>query len=81
MINQVGVSNCYSCLVCDLFGWNFGIFYVSSLHFTGIDVQESGRRNWLIQVLFEYALGMKLSTDYQTEGICLSAVHQSSGNS
>ncbi|KAH1137140.1 hypothetical protein AAZX31_10G065000 [Glycine max] len=47
----------------------------------GIDVQESGRRNWLIQVLFEYALGMKLSTDYQTEGICLSAVHQSSGYS
>ncbi|KAG5003135.1 hypothetical protein JHK86_027274 [Glycine max] len=41
--------------------------------------KESGRRNWLIQVLFEYALGMKLSTDYQTEGICLSAVHQSSG--
>jgi len=49
---------------------------------TGIDLQESGHDgNWLIQVLFEYVLGMKLSIDYQTERICLSALHQSSGNS
>ncbi|RDX72539.1 hypothetical protein CR513_47969, partial [Mucuna pruriens] len=48
---------------------------------SGIDLQESGRGNWLIQVLFEYALGMKLSTDYQTGQICLSALHQSSGYS
>ncbi|XP_027335765.1 LOW QUALITY PROTEIN: interaptin [Abrus precatorius] len=34
---------------------------------SGIDLKESGRRNWLIQVLFEHALGMKLSTDYQTD--------------
>ncbi|KAK7394880.1 hypothetical protein VNO78_15421 [Psophocarpus tetragonolobus] len=48
---------------------------------SGIDLQESGHGNWLIQVLFEYALGMKLSTDYQTGRICLSALHQSSGYS
>ncbi|KAL2330434.1 hypothetical protein Fmac_018015 [Flemingia macrophylla] len=48
---------------------------------SGIDLQESGQGNWLIQVLFEYALGMKLSTDYQSGRICLSALHQSSGYS
>ncbi|KAG4383760.1 hypothetical protein GLYMA_13G152406v4 [Glycine max] len=51
-------------------------------HQSGIDLQESGHDgNWLIQVLFEYVLGMKLSIDYQTERICLSALHQSSGYS
>ncbi|XP_020230925.1 uncharacterized protein LOC109811560 [Cajanus cajan] len=49
---------------------------------SGIDLQESDRGNWLTQVLFEHALGMKLSTDYQTGQICLlSALHQSSGYS
>ncbi|KAL2341825.1 hypothetical protein Fmac_009765 [Flemingia macrophylla] len=48
---------------------------------SGIELQESDCGNWLIQVLFEYALGMKLSTDYQTGRICLSALHQSSGYS
>ncbi|KAL6561006.1 hypothetical protein OROGR_003796 [Orobanche gracilis] len=45
---------------------------------------QSGLRksdHWLIQALFEYALGMKLSTDHQTGQICLSALHQSSGYS
>ncbi|OIW05455.1 hypothetical protein TanjilG_12046 [Lupinus angustifolius] len=44
-------------------------------------LQKTDNCNWLIQALFEYALGMKLSTDHQTEQICLSALHQSSGNS
>ncbi|XP_061339654.1 uncharacterized protein LOC133286276 isoform X2 [Gastrolobium bilobum] len=48
---------------------------------SGVDLQESGNCYWLIQALFEYALGMKLSTDYQTGRICLSALHQSSGYS
>ncbi|CAJ1961814.1 unnamed protein product [Sphenostylis stenocarpa] len=48
---------------------------------SGTDLQDSGRGDWLIQVLFEYALGMKLSTYNQTGRICLSALHQSSGYS
>ncbi|KAJ1426795.1 hypothetical protein SESBI_10047 [Sesbania bispinosa] len=48
---------------------------------SGVDIHASGHCNWLIQALFEYALGMKLSTDYQTGQICLSALHQSSGYS
>ncbi|KAK7340133.1 hypothetical protein VNO77_20827 [Canavalia gladiata] len=48
---------------------------------SGIGLQESGHCNGLIQVLFEYALGMKLSADYQTGQTCLSALHQSSGYS
>jgi len=52
-----------------------------SLRFTGIDLQESGHDNWLIHVLFEYALGMKLSIIDQSGQMCLSALHQSSGNS
>ncbi|TKY65586.1 hypothetical protein E2542_SST08446 [Spatholobus suberectus] len=48
---------------------------------SGIDLLESEHGNWLIQVLFEYALGMKLSTDYQIGQMCLSALHQSSGYS
>ncbi|KAK7262318.1 hypothetical protein RJT34_29885 [Clitoria ternatea] len=51
---------------------------------SGVDLQKSDNSDWLIQVLFEYALGMKLSTHstkYQTgqTQICLSALHQSSG--
>ncbi|KAE9590469.1 hypothetical protein Lal_00023138 [Lupinus albus] len=42
-------------------------------------LQKSG--HWLIQALFEYALGMKLSADHQTGQICLSALHLSSGYS
>ena len=57
-------------------------FIYPSLHFTGIDLQESDHDgNWLIRVLFENAMGMKLSTDYQNGRICLSALHESSGNS
>ncbi|KAI4346786.1 hypothetical protein L6164_007654 [Bauhinia variegata] len=39
----------------------------------------SGNRQ--IQALFEYVLGMKLSTDYQTGRMSISALHQSSGYS
>ncbi|KAE9595243.1 hypothetical protein Lal_00018824 [Lupinus albus] len=46
---------------------------------SGLPKTDNG--NWLIQALFEYALGMKLSTDHQTGQICLSALHQSSGYS
>jgi len=52
-----------------------------SLRFTGIDLQESGHDSRLIHVLFEHALGMKLSIIDQSGQICLSALHQSSGNS
>uniref|UniRef100_A0A0R0IDV2 Uncharacterized protein n=1 Tax=Glycine max TaxID=3847 RepID=A0A0R0IDV2_SOYBN len=48
---------------------------------SGIDLHESGHGNWLIQTLFEYALSMKLSLDYQAGRICLSALHGSSGKS
>ncbi|MCH92101.1 putative titan9, partial [Trifolium medium] len=48
---------------------------------SGVDLQESGRRNWLVHALFEYTLDMKLSTDNQTGRLCLFAMHQSSGNS
>jgi len=56
-------------------------FIYPSLGFTGIDLHESGHGNWLIQTLFEYALSMKLSLDYQAGRICLSALHGSSGKS
>ncbi|WVZ05696.1 hypothetical protein V8G54_019042 [Vigna mungo] len=46
---------------------------------SGIDLQESGHDNWLIHVLFEYSLGMKLSIIDQSGQMCLSALHQSSG--
>ncbi|XP_028778044.1 uncharacterized protein LOC114734590 [Neltuma alba] len=45
---------------------------------SGVNLQE---RNWLVQALFEHVLGMKLSTDHQTERVCISALHQSSGYS
>lgn len=81
MINQVGVGNWYSCcFTFYLFHWNFGYFIYPSLLSTGVGSQESEHRSWLIQALFEYALGMKLSSDYQTGRISLSALHQSSGN-
>lgn len=42
---------------------------------------DSGPANCLFQALVEYLVGMKLSTFNQTEGTCISALHQSSGNS
>ncbi|KAF7822339.1 recF/RecN/SMC N terminal domain-containing protein isoform X1 [Senna tora] len=45
---------------------------------SGVNLQGS---NWLIQALFEHVVGMKLSTDYQTGRVCISAQHQSSGYS
>jgi hypothetical protein len=85
MINQVGLSNWYSCFfIRELFHWGFSfsnIFMYPSLCFTGVDLHESGRRNWLVHALFEYTLDMKLSTDNQTGRLCLLAMHQSSGNS
>ncbi|XP_057754154.1 uncharacterized protein LOC130973576 isoform X1 [Arachis stenosperma] len=47
----------------------------------GVASVQSDNCNWLIQELFEHALGMKLSADYQTGTISLSALHQSSGYS
>nr|ACU20481.1 unknown [Glycine max] len=44
---------------------------------SGIDLHESGHGNWLIQTLFEYALSMKLSLDYQAdEYACLHCMDQ-----
>ncbi|WVY92574.1 hypothetical protein V8G54_031662 [Vigna mungo] len=45
---------------------------------SGLDLQETDHGDWLIPVLFEYALGMKFSTYCQTGRICLSALHLSS---
>ncbi|KAJ4724357.1 TITAN9 family protein [Melia azedarach] len=42
---------------------------------------DSGPANCLFQALVEYLVGMKLSTFNQTEGTCISALHQSSGYS
>ncbi|KAK7273213.1 hypothetical protein RIF29_14262 [Crotalaria pallida] len=43
--------------------------------------KKSDHCNWIIQALFEFALGIKFSTDHQTGQICLSALHPSSGYS
>ena len=56
-------------------------YFMSMSLFTGIGMQEYGQSNWLVQALFEYVLGMKLSTDSQTGRVCISALHPSSGNS
>lgn len=82
MVNQVCVSNWYyASLYVYCFNGFWPYFIYPSLCFTGVDLQESGHRDWLIQALFEYTLDMKLSTDYQTGWLCLSALHESSGNS
>ncbi|KAK8466364.1 hypothetical protein PHAVU_008G074800 [Phaseolus vulgaris] len=48
---------------------------------SGIALLESGHDSCLIHVLFEYALGMKLSIIDQSGQMCLSVLHQSSGYS
>ncbi|KAK7374160.1 hypothetical protein VNO80_07586 [Phaseolus coccineus] len=48
---------------------------------SGIDLLESGHDSCLIHILFEYALGMKLSIIDQSGQMCLSVLHQSSGYS
>ncbi|XP_031254295.1 uncharacterized protein LOC116112274 [Pistacia vera] len=45
------------------------------------DVNDSGCPNCLFQALVEYLVGMKVSALSQTDGICISALHQSSGYS
>lgn len=57
-----------------------GLFYMLCL-FQGGDVNPTGQANCLFQVLVEYLVDLKFSTVSQTEEICISAVHQSSGNS
>lgn len=47
----------------------------------GGDVNPTGQANCLFQVLVEYLVDLKFSTVSQTEEICISAVHQSSGYS
>ncbi|KAF2287417.1 hypothetical protein GH714_039856 [Hevea brasiliensis] len=44
-------------------------------------MNDSGSTNCQFQALIEYLLGMKFSSVNQTEGICISALHQSSGYS
>ncbi|KAJ0020800.1 hypothetical protein Pint_30975 [Pistacia integerrima] len=44
------------------------------------DVNDSGCPNCLFQALVEYLVGMKVSALSQTDGICISALHQSSGH-
>ncbi|MED6160175.1 hypothetical protein PIB30_048844 [Stylosanthes scabra] len=48
---------------------------------SGVPSTQNDNCNWLIRELFEHALGMKLSVQYQTGSISLSALHQSSGYS
>ncbi|KAI4352300.1 hypothetical protein L6164_006565 [Bauhinia variegata] len=51
---------------------------------SGVVLEKNGSvlsDNRLIQALFEYVLGMKLSTDSQTGRMSISALHQSSGYS
>ncbi|XP_057483234.1 uncharacterized protein LOC130769993 isoform X2 [Actinidia eriantha] len=48
---------------------------------SGGGVDTTGPPNCMFQDLIECLVGMKLSTVAQTDGICISAVHQSSGYS
>jgi predicted component of type VI protein secretion system len=43
-------------------------------------VAESGPANLQFQALLEYLVGMKLSAVNQNDEVCISALHQSSGN-
>ena len=43
-------------------------------------VAESGPANFQFQALLEYLVGMKLSAVNQNDEVCISALHQSSGN-
>ena len=45
----------------------------------GANATASGTN--LFQALIECLVGMKISTINQTEGLCILALHQSSGNS
>ncbi|VVA36733.1 PREDICTED: titan9 [Prunus dulcis] len=63
-----------------LFIWCWGYFMCYVL-FQGGDVNPTGQANCLFQVLVEYLVDLKFSTVSQTEEICISAVHQSSGYS
>jgi hypothetical protein len=44
-------------------------------------MNESGSANCLFQAFVEYLVGMKLTAVTRTEGMSISALHQSSGNS
>ncbi|KAK8683231.1 hypothetical protein V6N13_039296 [Hibiscus sabdariffa] len=46
-----------------------------------ISANATGRGTCLFQSLVECLVGMKISNLNQTEGLCISALHQSSGNS
>jgi len=48
---------------------------------SGGALKESGSANCFFQAFVEYLVGMKLSAVNQTEGMCISALHQSSGYS
>ncbi|GLT53754.1 hypothetical protein SLA2020_270040 [Shorea laevis] len=48
---------------------------------SGCAPKESGSTNCFFQAFVEYLVGMKLSAVNQHEGMCISALHQSSGNS
>ncbi|KAF8396211.1 hypothetical protein HHK36_017824 [Tetracentron sinense] len=49
-------------------------------HFLGGGIYDAGPANCMFQALMGCLVGMKLSMVNQTEGICVSALHQSSGN-
>ena len=57
----------------------FSLFVSTKILGGGADI--TGPPNCMFQDLIECLIGMKLSTVAQTDGICISAVHQSSGNS
>lgn len=61
-------------LECDVTG-----LIVCIICFLGGGENDSGPANCLFQALIEYLLGMKLSPYHESEGRCVSALHQSTG--
>ncbi|ESR34158.1 hypothetical protein CICLE_v10006845mg [Citrus x clementina] len=63
-------------LECDVTG-----LIVCIICFLGGGEHDSGPANCLFQALIEYLFGMKLSPYHESEGRCVSALHQSTGYS
>lgn len=64
-----------------LHGIMFLVYLMNDSIFLGGALKESGSANCFFQAFVEYLVGMKLSAVNQTQGMCISALHQSSGNS
>lgn len=75
LTHQVG-NTCLTWLLleCDVTG-----LIVCIICFLGGGEHDSGPANCLFQALIEYLFGMKLSPYHESEGRCVSALHQSTG--